>query len=104
MGSSNASSIIISDRLEGVWDRSIVAGVSTIEIVLTHFVTQFMIIVVQTAAIVLIAFLLYQVEFFGNFTIIMVLLLLQGTCGMVYGKKSKILLLFVNKLSRFKDS
>lgn len=40
MGGIMTSQIIISDRHDGVWDRSIVAGVTALEITLTHFALQ----------------------------------------------------------------
>lgn len=86
MGATNTSSIIITDRLEGVWDRSIVAGVSSLEILLTHFVTQFLLIVIQTGIILIVTFAIYQTEFIGNFATIIVIILLQGGCGMAFGK------------------
>lgn len=85
MGATNTSSIIITDRLEGVWDRSIVAGVSSLEILITHFVTQFLLIVIQTGIILIVTFAIYQTEFIGNFATIIVIILLQGGCGMAFG-------------------
>lgn len=86
MGATNTSSVIITDRLEGVWDRSIVAGVSSLEILLTHFVTQFALVIVQTAIVVVLTFAIYQTEYLGNFGTIILLILLQGGCGMAFGK------------------
>ncbi|XP_022905337.1 ABC transporter G family member 20-like [Onthophagus taurus] len=85
LGTTMTSSIMIQDRLEGVWDRSIVAGVSSVEIVLTHFITQFIIICIQVIEVMIITFLFYKIEYVGNIALITFMVVLQGVCGMVFG-------------------
>ncbi|XP_050310195.1 ABC transporter G family member 23-like isoform X2 [Anthonomus grandis grandis] len=85
MGSMMTSQIIITDRKEGVWDRSIVAGVTSLEITLTHFILQALIMVVQSAEVLVMVFWCYQYSFVGNFGVITFLTYLSGICGMAYG-------------------
>ncbi|XP_018326204.2 ABC transporter G family member 20-like [Agrilus planipennis] len=85
LGTTNTSTIIISDRLEGVWDRSIVAGVTSAEILLTHFVTQLLIIIFQSALIMVLTFAIFKYTSEGSLVVITVLIFLQGLCGISYG-------------------
>ncbi|KRT81367.1 hypothetical protein AMK59_5794, partial [Oryctes borbonicus] len=85
MGTIMTSTIIITDRLEGVWDRSIVAGVSSFEILLTHFATQILIIILQVIEIMVLTFVIYRTEYVGSLALITCLLALEGLCGMCFG-------------------
>ncbi|XP_074031882.1 uncharacterized protein [Leptinotarsa decemlineata] len=85
MGAIMTSQIIITDRHDGVWDRSIVAGVTSIEITLTHLVLQATIIVVQTLELVLIVYVIFQQEYLGSMWLIYFMVYMQGVCGMAYG-------------------
>lgn len=86
LGTTITSTIIITDRLEGVWDRSIVAGVTSLEILVTHFLLQMFIIVLQMIEIVVITFWFYGTEYIGSIFAIIIIVALQGLCGMSYGE------------------
>lgn len=86
MGTTMTSTIIISDRMEGVWDRSIVAGVTSSEILLTHLITQFILILIQVVEVMVIAFGIYRLNCSGNFGILILMTTLEGLCGMCFGK------------------
>ncbi|XP_077286475.1 ABC transporter G family member 20 [Arctopsyche grandis] len=79
------STIIIMDRLEGVWDRTIVAGVNSSDILIVHFTLQTTVIFIQTIEIVILTFYGYQVPFKGDIINISCILFLQGMCGMCFG-------------------
>lgn len=85
MGSTMTSQIIITDRREGVWDRSIVAGVTSLEITLTHFLLQAGVMFVQTIEVLVMIFGLYQYPFIGNWILIIFMAYWVGICGMAYG-------------------
>ncbi|XP_011506261.1 PREDICTED: ABC transporter G family member 20 [Ceratosolen solmsi marchali] len=80
-----SSSIIIADRAEGVWDRSLVQGVATAEILFSHILTQFLMIIIQVTVVLCISFLQFQLPCKGSITAVIVLVLLTGICGMCYG-------------------
>ncbi|XP_017786452.1 PREDICTED: ABC transporter G family member 23-like [Nicrophorus vespilloides] len=85
LGTTLTSTIIVTDRLEGVWDRSIVAGVTSLEIVLTHFMSQFVLVFIQTTELVILTFLVFGIDYIGQMWIIFLCVLLQGLTGMVFG-------------------
>lgn len=79
------STIFITDRLEGIWDRTLVAGISTSELLLAHIITQSTVMLVQCAEIVILAAFIFNTHNYGdNFTVILLLMML-GFSGMLYG-------------------
>ncbi|KAL3270034.1 hypothetical protein HHI36_009090 [Cryptolaemus montrouzieri] len=79
------SQIILTDKLEGVWDRSAVAGVSSVEILLTHFIIQFCILLVQNLEIFGLTFFYFGLTSVGSLWTIFLIIILQGVTGMAYG-------------------
>ncbi|RVE45990.1 hypothetical protein evm_009332 [Chilo suppressalis] len=79
------SSALIVERMEGLLDRSWVAGVSPGEILFSHVVTQFVVMCGQTALVLLFMILVFGVENNGNIAYVIMLTILQGLCGMCFG-------------------
>lgn len=79
------SSALIVERMEGLLDRSWVAGVSPGEILFSHVVTQFVVMCGQTALVLLFMILVFGVKCNGNIALVVMLTLLQGLCGMCFG-------------------
>ncbi|XP_050685134.1 ABC transporter G family member 20-like [Leptidea sinapis] len=79
------STLMISDRLEGIWERSAVAGVQPKEMLEVHIVLQSAVILLQTVEIMALAFMGYSLPFKGSVITCGVLLFLQGVGGMCYG-------------------
>ncbi|XP_043476598.1 ABC transporter G family member 23 isoform X2 [Leptopilina heterotoma] len=77
--------IIITDRHEGVWDRSLVQGVKTTEILMAHLLTQFTVILVQSAICLSLSFLVFNLVCEGPLLTAICLVILMGLCGMCYG-------------------
>ncbi|CAK1540981.1 unnamed protein product [Leptosia nina] len=79
------STLMISDRLEGVWERSAVAGVQPKEMLHVHITLQSFVIVLQTIEMMVLAFLGYNLPSKGSLVTCGLLLFLQGIGGMCYG-------------------
>lgn len=86
MSVTNTVDTILTDRLGGTWYRSSVAGVSSLEIILTHFVTQFSITIIQVLEILILTFFIYKTDYNGSLFEIILVLILGGIVGMSYGK------------------
>lgn len=80
------SSALIVERMEGLLDRSWVAGVSPSEILFSHVVTQFVVMCGQTALVLIFMILVFDVECEGPVGWVIILTILQGLCGMCFGK------------------
>ncbi|KAL1494779.1 hypothetical protein ABEB36_010323 [Hypothenemus hampei] len=79
------SSALIIERMEGLLDRSWVAGVSPGEILFSHVVTQFVVMCGQTALVLIFMILVFEVECKGDILMVIILTILQGLCGMCFG-------------------
>ncbi|GBP77024.1 ABC transporter G family member 20 [Eumeta japonica] len=79
------SSALIVERMEGLLDRSWVAGVSPGEILFSHVVTQFVVMCGQTGLVLIFMILVFEVQCNGNIFYVILLTLLQGLCGMCFG-------------------
>lgn len=71
--------------LQGLLDRSWVAGVSPGEILFSHVITQFVVMCGQTALVLIFMILVFEVTCNGDIVGVVVLTLLQGMCGMCFG-------------------
>lgn len=84
MGTIITTIVILQERLEGIWDRSIVAGVSSFEITLSHFALQATVCLIQASEIV--AFMRIYVSYGTNIWFqIWFILYLQSIAGMSFG-------------------
>lgn len=79
------SSALIIERMEGLLDRSWVAGVTPGEILFSHVITQFVVMCGQTALVLIFMILVFGVECKGDIGWVVVLTILQGLCGMCFG-------------------
>lgn len=79
------SSALIVERTEGLLDRSWVAGVTPIEVLLSHVVTQFVVMVGQTILVLLFMLVVYDVNCEGEIIWVICMTILQGLCGMCFG-------------------
>ncbi|KAJ8938909.1 hypothetical protein NQ318_008662 [Aromia moschata] len=79
------SSALIIERMEGLLDRSWVAGVTPGEILFSHVVTQFVVMCGQTTLVLIFMILVFRVECRGDIFLVIVITILQGLCGMCFG-------------------
>ena len=63
-----------------------VTGVTTTEIMIAHLVNQFTVLAGQTALVFLFMLLAFQIPCHGSLSLAIFITLLQGLCGMSYGK------------------
>ncbi|KAG8038442.1 hypothetical protein G9C98_006138 [Cotesia typhae] len=84
LATSVSSSIILADRHEGVWNRSLVQGVTTSEILISHLLTQITLIVIQVTLTISFAFT-QHLECHGSLAAVILLVFFMGVCGMCYG-------------------
>lgn len=77
---------ILTEKGEGTMERCLVAGVTMFEILLSHIITEFIIMVGQTAIVLGFAFVIFDVQNVGPWIWVILLSLLQGVNGMSLGK------------------
>lgn len=76
----------ILERRDGLFERSLVAGVDTFQILIAHAMTQIIVMVVQILLVLVFTFLVFDIPSRGPFIWVILLLLLQGCTGMAFGK------------------
>ncbi|XP_061386051.1 ABC transporter G family member 20 [Musca vetustissima] len=79
------ASVFIEERLDGVWDRTLVAGVSAIQMLWAHLLTQFIIMVAQSIEVIVYIGLVFDTYNKGDTTTLIFLLTLTSFCGMLFG-------------------
>ncbi|XP_054276037.1 ABC transporter G family member 20-like [Macrosteles quadrilineatus] len=77
--------VLLQEKMAGILERSMVAGLTALEIVLAHSLIQFVVLLIQTSAMLLVMYKVFDSPFIGDFYWTTGLLLLQGVCGMCYG-------------------
>ena len=76
----------ILERRDGLFERSLVAGVDTFQVLVAHALTQIIVMVVQIVFVLVFTFLVFEIPSRGPFIWVVLLLLLQGCTGMAFGK------------------
>nr|CAD7197218.1 unnamed protein product [Timema douglasi] len=76
---------LIYERREGLLDRTIVAGVTPLEIMVSHVITQFVLMSVQSIFLLTFTIFVFQVECEGSMFWVAALTVLQGMSGMCFG-------------------
>lgn len=77
---------MIIEKNEGIMERCLVSGITGIEILLSHVLTQFMVMVFQTILVLLFSFAIFGLTNHGDMTYVVLLTMLTGLCGMCFGK------------------
>lgn len=79
------ASVFINDRTEGIWDRTLVAGITTPEMLIAHIAIQSIIVLLQCIEVMIyVGYIFGTVNKGDNFTII-ALLGLNGVAGLFFG-------------------
>ncbi|XP_011864940.1 PREDICTED: ABC transporter G family member 20 [Vollenhovia emeryi] len=73
------------ERNEGLLERSLVSGVTVIEILIGQVITQFMIVVGQSVMVIIVSFVIFGITCEGDIGWITLLTVLTGLCGMCFG-------------------
>lgn len=80
-----AALTLVLERKDGLLERSLVSGVNPNEYILSHVITQTVMVVFQVISVLLLAFFAFSMPYTGPVFWIIVLLVMQGVCGMAYG-------------------
>lgn len=77
--------VFIHDRKEGFWNRTLLAGVTTSEMMLAHIMIHSMILLIQLIEVVVLVSLVFEAQNNGSFLIVILILALLGAAGMFFG-------------------
>ncbi|XP_067949252.1 ABC transporter G family member 23-like [Watersipora subatra] len=76
---------LVLERKEGLFERSLVSGVSVTEMMLGHIGTQFIVMCIQTAVLLIFSLIVFKVYNVGSIIVIIIFELLIGFSGMCLG-------------------
>lgn len=76
---------MVTDRRNGLIERTMVTGVSMLKFLLSVIISQFLILVVQVSFVLFFVFLVFQTSYHGHFLLIFTLAIMQSLCGMCFG-------------------
>lgn len=80
------SGAMLIERNEGMLERCLVSGVTGVEFLFGHVVTQFCVMAFQTALVLIFSFLVFGITINGDIVAATILVLKTGFCGMCFGK------------------
>lgn len=76
---------LISERREGFWNRTLLAGVSILEIMMAHVIINVTILLVQLFEILTLLVLIFETNTHGSYFIVSLMMSLLGCCGLFFG-------------------
>lgn len=76
----------MTERIEGLLERTLVLGITGTEVLFSHVVTQFAIMFLQSIMLIIFAFVIFALTLRGDIIIVFLLIVLTGICGMSFGK------------------
>ncbi len=77
--------LLIKERSDGLVERSLVAGVTAFEFVLSHIILQVIMLTIQVGLKLMIAFVIFTIPNSGSIITAIALILMQGICGLMFG-------------------
>lgn len=78
-------SAFVSERKEGFWNRTLLAGVSFVEMMSSHIAINLAVQILQIAEMMIMVYIYYDPYHYGSYCLIVFLLLLVGTSGLFLG-------------------
>lgn len=85
LGAIVTSTVFIRDRSEGIWNRTLIAGASTAELLFAAIFCLSIMIIIQTAEFVITAGIIFNTVNHGNNFTVFFLILMLGFTGMFIG-------------------
>ncbi|EDW12203.1 ABC transporter G family member 20 [Drosophila mojavensis] len=79
------AAVFISERMDGIWDRTLLAGVSATEMLWGHLLTQLIIMALQSFEVIVYIGIVFDTYNNGDTTTLIGLLTLTAFCGMLFG-------------------
>ncbi|KAF5293057.1 hypothetical protein FQR65_LT11049 [Abscondita terminalis] len=77
---------ILIERSEGIMERSLVMGVTIIELLISHVISEFVVMMMQIIVVVCFGVYVFNMALRGSMILLLELILFAGFCGMWYGK------------------
>lgn len=76
---------IVYERKEGLWNRTLLAGVSTLEVMTAHVIINVTILLIQLLEILVLMYLIFDTNSQGSYSIVCLMMALVGCTGLFFG-------------------
>ncbi|CAB3377515.1 Hypothetical predicted protein [Cloeon dipterum] len=93
--------IMVTETMEGIWDRALVAGVTEQEVLVSHIVTQTILMIIQVVIVLTLSLAILKLENEGSILLIAVICLIIGWFGVFMGVLISIFCSNINSASYF---
>ncbi|XP_030758444.1 ABC transporter G family member 20-like isoform X2 [Sitophilus oryzae] len=84
-GVTMTSQIILSEKCEGIWERSLIAGAKSTEMIVSHLILQIGLSMFQSLAPLIIVFYIFEYPYAGSMFSMALIVFLEGICGLTLG-------------------
>lgn len=74
------------EKKDGMINRILVTGVQMLEIILSHFILQFVILIIQVSLNLLLLFYIFEIECLGSMIFAILAIIIGSVSGMSLGK------------------
>lgn len=81
------SGAMLIERNEGILERCLVYGVTGVEILFSHVISQLLVMFIQTAMVIVFSFYVFDITLRGELASVVLMTVLTGLCGMSFGKR-----------------
>ncbi|XP_059481223.1 ABC transporter G family member 20-like [Neocloeon triangulifer] len=93
--------IMVTETMEGIWDRALVAGVTEREVLMSHIVTQTILMIIQVVIVLTLSLAILKLENEGSILLITIICLIIGWFGVFMGVLISIFCSNINSASYF---
>lgn len=73
------------ERNEGILERSLVNGITGMEVLFAHVITQLTVMMGQATLVILFGFTIFHLTHHGSWVLLFAITFLAGLCGMCFG-------------------
>jgi ABC-type transport system involved in cytochrome c biogenesis permease component len=80
-----SSQLLIQERKDGLFERSLVAGVGHQLVFISHFITNCLMSFIQIILMLIIAFIVFQITNYGSYELILFLVMVQAANAIAIG-------------------
>jgi len=77
--------LVIKDQLNGLLERCLSTGASGLEVLLSHFITQLKILILQEILVLTVAFVIFRIPIRGSVCTLLAIVYMQGVVGISFG-------------------
>lgn len=77
--------LVIKDQLNGLLERCLSTGASGLEVLLSHFITQLKILILQEILVLTVAFVIFRIPIRGPVCTLLAIVYMQGVVGISFG-------------------